>query len=143
MEAIDSPAAEHSPPGAPPTALIVDDSADMRYLLREVLESAGWRVWAAGSGQRALRMMAAHRPGVVLIDLLMPGMSGFALRSKMLRDPALANIPVIILSAYWGRPRETLDAAAILPKPLQIDRLLTTMDSVRSGQLPATRVETV
>jgi CheY-like chemotaxis protein len=113
------------------TALVVDDSGDMRDLLRDVLDSDGWQVTLAGSGQRALRLMAVHRPDVVLIDLLMPGMSGFALRSTMLHDPALADIPVVILSAYWARPSETLEAAAVLGKPVNIDRLLEALDGIR------------
>lgn len=120
------------------TALVVDDSDDMRHLLREVLESAGWQVVVAGSGQRALRLMALDPPDVAVIDLLMPGMSGFALRSAMLHDPALAKIPVIILSAYWGRPSETLEAAAVLPKPVNIDRLLEALDGVRGMPASAT-----
>ena len=134
-------------PGADPartrggSALVVDDSAAMRDVLREVLESAGWHVALAGSAQRALRLMAQHRPDVVIIDLLMPGMSGFAMRSRMLRDPALADIPVVILSAYWARPAETLDATAILAKPVNIDRLLEVTEEIRrtvaSGALSA------
>jgi CheY-like chemotaxis protein len=126
---------ESLPPnsGAERTAsvLVVDDSKDMRDLLREVLDSAGWQVKVASTGQRAMRLMASQRPDVVLIDLLMPGMNGFTLRSAMLRDPRLASIPVIILSAYWARPSETLDAAAVLPKPVNIDRLLETLDRLR------------
>jgi hypothetical protein len=49
----------------------------------------------------------------------------------MLRDPALARIPVVVLSAYWARPGETLDAFDALPKPLSIDRLLSVMERLR------------
>jgi CheY-like chemotaxis protein len=58
----------------------------------------------------------------------MPGMTGFSLRARMLRDPALAKVPVIVLSAYWGRPGETLEAMAVLAKPLNIDLLLATVE---------------
>lgn len=112
------------------SALIVDDSAAMRDVLCEVLESAGWQVTAAATGQRALRLMIANPPDVVLVDLLMPGMSGFALRSRMLSDATLAAIPVIVLSAYWRRPRETLDAAAVLGKPLDIDELMAALEAI-------------
>jgi CheY-like chemotaxis protein len=107
--------------------LVVDDSVDMRDLLKEVLEVAGYEVTACASGAAALRAMGTRRPDLVITDLLMPGMSGFSLRAAMLRRPDLATIPVAILSAYWQRPGETLDAAEALPKPVSIDRLLTTV----------------
>ena len=104
--------------------LVVDDSPDMRALLEDVLEYAGYEVVAAASGARALAEMNAQRPDLVITDLLMPGMSGFTLRATMLRNPDLASIPVIVLSAYWRRPSDTLEASDVLAKPLNIDRLL-------------------
>lgn len=126
---------EPAPDGAPrPLILAVDDSEDMRALLRDVLEDAGCEVVTAGSGASALRFMAERRPDVVITDLLMPGMSGFSLRTAMLRRPELASIPVIVLSAYWRRPSETLEAVEILPKPLNIERLT---DAVRRLAAPS------
>lgn len=110
--------------GSKPIILVVDDSADMRGLLEDVLDSAGYGVVTAASGAAALRAMSETRPDVVITDLLMPGMSGFSLRAAMLRRPELAQIPVIVLSAYWRRPGETLEAIEALPKPLNIERLL-------------------
>jgi CheY-like chemotaxis protein len=107
-----------------PLIIVSDDSAAMREVLDEVLTSAGYTVRTASSGARALEAMSAQRPDLVITDLLMPGMSGFSLRAAMLRRPDLASIPVIILSGYWQRPGETLDAAAVLTKPLSIDQLL-------------------
>lgn len=107
-----------------PVVLVVDDSADMRTLIAEVLTPAGYEVVGVPSGARALRFMADRIPDVMITDLFMPGMSGFTLRSTMLRRPDLAHIPVIVLSAYWHRPGETLDAVEAIPKPINIDRLL-------------------
>ncbi|HET9417101.1 MAG TPA: response regulator [Candidatus Limnocylindria bacterium] len=120
--------------------LVVDDSRDMRDLLQEVLEAAGYEVTPCASGARALEVMAARRPDLVITDLLMPGMSGFSFRAAMLRRPDLATIPVVILSAYWQRPGETLDAADALPKPVSIDRLLATV--ARLTERPAQPPET-
>jgi CheY-like chemotaxis protein len=120
-----------SPPAAPdprPLVFVVDDSSEMRALLSDVLATDGCRVVVSASAERALRLMASNRPDAVITDLFMPGMSGFALRSAMLRRPDLADVPVIVLSAFWRRPGETLDAFAALPKPLNVDRLL---DAVR------------
>lgn len=109
--------------------LVVDDSEDMRDLLREVLERRGHEVETAGSSGRALGIMRDRVPDLVITDLMMPGMSGFALRSLMLRHPDLVGVPVIVLSAYWRRPSETLDAVAVLTKPINLDRLLETVEA--------------
>jgi CheY-like chemotaxis protein len=113
-----------SAPDQRPLVLVVDDSADMRALLHDVLSADGYLVQTAGSGERALRLMGRRRPDLVITDLFMPGMSGFSLRSSMLQHPELADVPVIVLSAYWRRPGETLDAYEALPKPLNIERLV-------------------
>lgn len=113
---------------ARPLVLVVDDSDDMRELLREVLESRGHEVITAGSSGRALTLMMRRVPDLVITDLMMPGMSGFSLRSLMLRRPELASVPVIVLSAYWARPSETLEAVAVLTKPINLDRLLEAVD---------------
>lgn len=111
-----------------PLVLAVDDSVDMRNLLGDVLGAAGYEVARVPSAARALSFMSDRIPDLVITDLLMPGMSGFSLRAEMLRRPSLAQVPVIILSGYWHRPSETLDASAVLTKPLNIDSLL---ESVR------------
>ncbi|MDQ2674894.1 MAG: response regulator [Chloroflexota bacterium] len=113
--------------------LVVDDSVDVRDLLQDVLEAAGYEVTACASGARALEVLAGRRPDLVITDLLMPGMSGFSLRAAMLRRPDLATIPVVILSAFWQRPGETLDAAEALPKPVSIERLLDTVARLTVG----------
>ncbi len=119
---------------AAPLVLVVDDSDDMRQLLREVLASQGYEVLTAGSSGRALTLMTRRVPDLVITDLMMPGMSGFSLRSLMLRRPQLAGVPVIVLSAYWARPGETLDAVAVLTKPINLDRLLEAVERGLAGR---------
>jgi CheY-like chemotaxis protein len=110
-----------------PLVLVADDSADMRLLIRDVLEEQGYDVVIAASGARALTEMTARPPDLLITDLLMPGMTGFSLRALMLRRPELARVPVIVLSAYWHRPSDTLEVAEVLTKPLNIDRLIATV----------------
>ena len=119
------PPAVPPPPTAErrPLVLVVDDSEIVRGLVHDVLESDGYEVIVAATGARALIMMADRLPDLVITDLLMPAMSGFALRSAMLRRPELATIPVVVLSGYWQRPSETLDAAEVLTKPIDVDLL--------------------
>jgi CheY-like chemotaxis protein len=104
--------------------LVVDDAPDMRELIDELLTDQGYEVVTAASGGHALGLLQERVPDLVITDLLMPGMDGFALRAEMLRRPALAQVPVIVLSSFWQRPSETLDAVDVIGKPLDMDRLL-------------------
>jgi CheY-like chemotaxis protein len=104
--------------------LVADDSADMRLLLKDLLVDLGYEVVIVASGARALSEMTARPPDLLITDLLMPGMTGFNLRALMLRRPELARVPVIVLSAYWHRPSDTLEVAEVITKPLNIDRLI-------------------
>jgi CheY-like chemotaxis protein len=121
------------PPIRAPLVLVADDSAEMRELIREVLAREGYEVITVGSGGRALREMSIRRPDLVITDLLMPGMSGFSLRTLMLRRADLADIPVIVLSAYWHRPSETLDVVEVLTKPISTDRLIASVRRSTGG----------
>lgn len=128
MAIVEHPAgAIHAGPRGP-LVLAVDDSPDMRYLLTEVLSGAGYEVAGMPSAARALSFMTERVPDLVITDLLMPSMSGFSLRAAMLQRPSLADVPVIILSGYWQRPSETLEASAVLAKPLNIDQLLESVE---------------
>ena len=117
-----------------PWVLVADDSHAMRDVLHEVLDAAGYEVTTVASGARALEAMSNRIPDLVITDLLMPGMSGFSLRAAMLRRSDLAAVPVIVLSGYWQRPGETLEAAEVITKPISIDRLL---ESVRRLAAPS------
>ena len=113
--------------------LVVDDSQEMRSLIDDVLTDEGFDVRTAASGDRALRLMAERRPDLVITDLLMPGMNGFTLRGEMLRRSGLADVPVVVLSAFWQRPSETLDVVDVIAKPLDLDRLLAVVRHALDG----------
>lgn len=107
-----------------PFVVVADDSPDMRGIVEDVLVTEGIDVVTVASGARALEVMVDRRPDLLITDLLMPGMSGFSLRALMLQRPDLADIPVVVLSAYWHRPSETLDVEEVLTKPIEIDRFV-------------------
>lgn len=86
--------------------LVVDDSAVIRLLLADVLSAVGYEVQAAEDGVSALAMMAASRPDVVLTDLNMPQMDGFALLAAMRNIPALATLPVMVISSEDGETKQ-------------------------------------
>jgi DNA-binding response OmpR family regulator len=126
--------------------LIVDDDNDVRSALSEMLEEEGFAVEGAPNGREALARLrggGAH-PAVILLDLMMPGMDGWDFRSEQMRDPKLAGVPVVIVSAS-GFSRESIRTqfrpAAYVQKPIERSELLDAIRAVvRSsppGQLDA------
>lgn len=110
----------------PSLILIVDDDDEIRATLREILEYEGHEVLAASNGSQALAALrTGSRPCLILLDLMMPVMSGYAFRQAQLRDPMLASIPVIFLSAHAHG--EQLDAE-VIQKPFRLDRLLLAVE---------------
>ena len=80
--------------------LVVEDTADLRGLLEVRLRKEGHRVLSASSGEEALTLLAGRKaPDVIVLDVVMPGMSGLELHAALGRDPALAQVPVIFLSS--------------------------------------------
>lgn len=81
------------------TVLIVEDEADAAELFAEMMRVSGFRVLKTSSSAPAISMMAAEKPDVILLDIMMPEISGLDILRQMRRDPALANIPVVVVSA--------------------------------------------
>ena len=102
--------------------LVVDDDAKNRELLRDLLEAKGHSVVEAESGQQALEMVAAGRPDVVLLDVMMPGMDGFEVCRRLKGNPETAPIPVLMVTALEERSDRItgIDAGAndFLTKPV-------------------------
>jgi twitching motility two-component system response regulator PilH len=76
--------------------LVVDDSPTEVHLLREMLTKNGFSVSVANTGEEAVTRAKSEKPDLILMDVVMPGMSGFEATRAITRDPASANIPVII-----------------------------------------------
>jgi CheY-like chemotaxis protein len=80
--------------------LIAEDNAVNRELLRELLEARGYAVAEAYDGQEALRMIEQTHPDILLLDIGMPVLDGFAAMRKILENPGLATLPVLAVTAY-------------------------------------------
>ncbi len=81
------------------TVLIIEDEADAAELFAEMMRVSGFRVRKTSSSAPAIAMMITEKPDVVLLDIMMPEVSGIDILRQMHGDPALANIPVIVVSA--------------------------------------------
>lgn len=110
--------------------LLVDDDPGLRAALAEALEESGYEVACAGDGRDALAQLGDRpTPAVILLDLAMPVMDGWSFRAAQRKDPRLAAIPTVVLSASLGDPRalDGLDPAAALSKPFDLERLIETV----------------
>jgi CheY-like chemotaxis protein len=110
--------------------MIIDDDVDIRETIADLLEARGYRVIVSGDGAGAMaELKHGARPAVILLDLMMPGLSGAEFRAQQLADAALAKIPVVVLSGARG-----VDEAArqmgveSLPKPVELDQLMRTVN---------------
>jgi CheY-like chemotaxis protein len=105
--------------------LIVEDDADLREMMAQLLTLEGFRAATVANGREALQYLdGKDAPQVILLDLMMPVMDGWEFRRKQRADPGLADVPVIVLSALDQARAADLHAAAFLKKPLDFDRLL-------------------
>lgn len=106
--------------------LIVDDDPNIRRMMIAALRRDGYVFFEAVNGQEALEVMRIERPDVVVLDLMMPVVSGWDVLKQRAGDPALLAIPIIIVSANRGPELATAmdkGICAFLPKPFDIRAL--------------------
>ncbi|MFT3766396.1 MAG: response regulator [Minicystis sp.] len=112
--------------------LVVEDDTDVREILVEILEEHGYHATPAANGLEALQRLRDEgmRPRLILLDLMMPIMDGRTFRREQRRDPALADIPVVVLSAYLDVHGLVEDMAVqrFLEKPVDLDQLLRVVE---------------
>jgi CheY-like chemotaxis protein len=117
----------------PPSSriLVVDDNDALRENLAEALELEGYEVVVAADGDGALDHLAADPPpGVVLLDLMMPGMSGRELLSLIRTNPRLVGVRVVITTGLSGARARVAYADAVLTKPFGVKELLAALRKV-------------
>ena len=102
--------------------LIVDDEVHTRETLHDVLVDEGYRVVIARDGREAMTHLAAERPALLILDLLMPGMNGNALYDEMQKSPEWKRIPVLVTTSD---PTRAPRGVPTLAKPLRLDKLLS------------------
>ena len=111
----------------PRTILLVDDDHDVAEALSTVLADEGYDVATASNGREALVYLKSHTaPRLILLDVMMPVMDGYEFRIEQQRDPAIADIPVVVLTAgSMGERVAEMGVTAHMRKPVDLDRLLS------------------
>jgi signal transduction histidine kinase/CheY-like chemotaxis protein len=114
-----------------PLILVVDDDATARELVVRHLERAGFAAVAARGGQEGLRLVRELRPAAVTLDIMMPDLDGWTVLAAIKGDPALAGIPVVLMSIVDDKNRGyALGAAEYLVKPVDRGKLVATLRGI-------------
>jgi twitching motility two-component system response regulator PilH len=108
--------------------LVVDDSPTQRFFIADLLQRRGYQVVTAGDGDEALAKIRTERPALIVMDVVMPGRSGFQMTRALTRDPATQEIPVILCTTkstdtdrIWGLRQ---GAREYVVKPVDAEELL-------------------
>jgi CheY-like chemotaxis protein len=143
----------HQPPrpARAPSVLIVDDTLSLVDLMRDALESEGYRVSTCLESPRACGLAGRLRPDLVILDIVMPGMSGWEVRQGLRAGPVPPGRPIVICTAWAEQAAAEMQRLRdpglwLLPKPFEIEDLLDTVaeaieragggDSARPGDSP-------
>ena len=111
----------------PPTVMVVEDDDDNRLMLRTLLEMKGYHVVEARDGQEATEVLEQERPQLILVDLQLPRVNGFALARRVRQHERLSDVPIVVVSGHDPAQHGKLALAAgcndYLLKPINFDRL--------------------
>ena len=133
-EALDTPASIAAGSSAG-RVLVIDDEASVRAILKRFLLREGMSVEEASSGESGLRMARESRPDAITLDVMMPGMDGWAVLSEMKSDPELRDIPVIMLTIVDDKRQGfALGASEYLTKPIDREQLRRVLMKYRNDQ---------
>ena len=111
---------------------MIDDDATVHDLMKRSLSREGFHVLSALDGEEGLRLDKAHHPQVITLDVMMPGVDGWAVLSSLKSDPELADIPVIMVTIIDEKNLGySLGASEYLTKPIDRYRLLAVLDNYR------------
>lgn len=117
------------------TILVVEDSLNLREMLEMTLRFKGYTVTAAQDGEEALQIVEQQIPALVITDLLMPRMDGYALAYRLRKNPLTSGIPIIFISATYITPEDkkfalSLGGARFVEKPIDNEEFLLTVAEV-------------
>jgi CheY-like chemotaxis protein len=132
------------PPLGPmaPRILIVDDTPAVLDIVRKCLEGEGYYVSTCLEGRDALRLAQTERPDVIMLDVVMPEVSGWEVLAQLRADPKFTRTPVIVCTAYVSEALGRLNELkgpdrhlGLLPKPFELEELIEVVGSVSAAAL--------
>lgn len=119
-----------------PKILVVEDNPDEAQMVKMILEPEGYEVELAADGREGLEKAEADKPDLIILDVMMPVLDGFAMCAKLREDPEYQDVPVILLTAVAAHIRDTkypisgvlrAQAEEYLEKPISPEELLATV----------------
>lgn len=114
--------------------LVVDDEGDIRGLVHDILTGSGYEVFMASTGEEALSKAVTYKPDLIILDVVMPGMSGLEVCRLIKAKPSLKGTRILIVSALWREVDKKLIAEAgadgYLRKPFSINDILSKIDEL-------------
>ncbi|HAH08446.1 MAG TPA: hypothetical protein DCM05_18295 [Elusimicrobia bacterium] len=107
--------------------LVIDDEPEMLSLIRFTLEQGGYEVETCDNGRHAWNAILQHKPAMLVLDVMLPGIDGYSLQIKISQDEQTKNIPIVVLTAL--EPSKTLfkkfpQVVGFMTKPFNTDELL-------------------
>ena len=118
--------------GSNKLVMIVDDDRDVRDSVCEALEDHGYQTIGASHGKEALELLrsSAAKPCIIVLDMMMPVMDGWAFRAAQREDSTLSSIPVLVLTAHSSASETAHEMGAVgfLRKPVSLQELLTAVE---------------
>jgi CheY-like chemotaxis protein len=115
----------------------VEDDPDLREMMEQLLHLEGFAPLTAPNGREALTLLESGAPvKAILLDLMMPVMDGWEFREKQLRNPALANIPVVVMSAVDRERFAAIKPVAAFRKPLAFDQVIAFLQELCQSRPP-------
>ena len=110
------------------TILVIEDELNVQKFLKANLRASGYRMHIAGDGENGLKMMRRTHPDLILLDLRLPGISGWDVLAELKSEQEFAGIPVIVITASINGNGEerarAMGAADYMVKPFNVDKLL-------------------
>ena len=123
--------------------MVVDDDPDVREVMQEILDSAGYATETFENGTGAMAHARERRPDLILLDLSIPGEDGYEICQRFTQSAETSDVPIFVISGHGNLSNKLhsfcCGARRFLTKPLDIDELLAAVDNAFSAKLPPVR----
>jgi CheY-like chemotaxis protein len=116
------------------TILVVEDEFDVQQVVADVLRDEGYEVSVCGTGTEALRCLSESRPDVVLLDVMLPVLSGLQVLEVMRKTPGLDRVPVILMSEAIPKSARSYSWEFFLKKPFRLEHLLDAVNRLSASR---------